>query len=414
MNGQPSAQNTRETGADGDLPGFRNWDNEEHVRELAELWKVDPMTIPHWAPPSHAMQIWRNAELGSIKLLWISATNPAVSLPELARVRSILTKDDLFVVVQDLFLTETGMLADVVLPGAGPEEKTGTLTNADRTVHLCERAVEPPGEARSDLEIFLDYAGRMDFRDRDGEPLIKWNGPESAFEAWKECSRGRPCDYSGMTYEQLRDARGIQWPCTKESPEGTERLYTDAIFNTEPDDSETYGQDLGTGAPNTAEEYRAMRPGGRAFLHAADYEPSPEVPTEARPMQLSTGRTVYHFHTRTRTGRAPELNAAAPDVWVELSSTDAESLGVSAGDRVRVESERGSVEGPARITGIRPGSVFVPFHYGYWDEGAAGPNGAAPRAANEMTITAWDPVSKQPLFKLAAVRVSPAAPPEGG
>jgi ferredoxin-nitrate reductase len=414
MNGQPSAQNTRETGADGDLPGFRNWDNEEHVRELAELWKVDRMTIPHWAPPSHAMQIWRNAELGSIKLLWISATNPAVSLPELARVRSILTKDDLFVVVQDLFLTETGMLADVVLPGAGPEEKTGTLTNADRTVHLCERAVEPPGEARSDLEIFLDYAGRMDFRDRDGEPLIKWNGPESAFEAWKECSRGRPCDYSGMTYEQLRDARGIQWPCTKESPEGTERLYTDAIFNTEPDDSETYGQDLGTGAPNTAEEYRAMRPGGRAFLHAADYEPSPEVPTEARPMQLSTGRTVYHFHTRTRTGRAPELNAAAPDVWVELSSTDAESLGVSAGDRVRVESERGSVEGPARITGIRPGSVFVPFHYGYWDEGAAGPNGAAPRAANEMTITAWDPVSKQPLFKLAAVRVSPAAPPEGG
>jgi ferredoxin-nitrate reductase len=405
MNGQPSAQNTRETGADGDLSGFRNWDNEEHIRELAELWNVDPPTIPAWAPPSHAMQIWRYAELGSIELLWISATNPAVSLPELARIRSILSKDELFVVVQDLFVTETAMLADVVLPGAGSAEKTGTLTNVDRTVHLCERAVEPPGDARPDLDIFLEYARRMDFRDRDGEPLIKWHDPESAFEAWKECSRGRPCDYTGMTYESLRDSLGIQWPCTEESPDGTERLYSDAVFSTDPDYAETFGQELGTGAPNSAEEYRAMMPGGRAILHAAAYEPSPEVPTEERPMQLTTGRTVYHFHTRTRTGRAPELNAAAPEVWVELSAPDAERLGVTAGDTVRVKSARGEVEGPARITDIRPGAVFVPFHYGYWDEDSAAPNDARPRAANEMTITAWDPVSKQPLFKLAAVAV---------
>jgi ferredoxin-nitrate reductase len=405
MNGQPSAQNTRETGADGDLSGFRNWDNEEHIRELAELWNVDPPTIPAWAPPSHAMQIWRYAELGSIELLWISATNPAVSLPELARIRSILSKDELFVVVQDLFMTETAMLADVVLPGAGSAEKTGTLTNVDRTVHLCERAVEPPGDARPDLDIFLEYARRMDFRDRDGEPLIKWHDPESAFEAWKECSRGRPCDYTGMTYESLRDSLGIQWPCTEESPDGTERLYSDAVFSTDPDYAETFGQELGTGAPNSAEEYRAMMPGGRAILHAAAYEPSPEVPTEERPMQLTTGRTVYHFHTRTRTGRAPELNAAAPEVWVELSAPDAERLGVTAGDTVRVKSARGEVEGPARITDIRPGAVFVPFHYGYWDEDSAAPNDARPRAANEMTITAWDPVSKQPLFKLAAVAV---------
>jgi anaerobic selenocysteine-containing dehydrogenase len=293
----------------------------------------------------------------------------------------------------------------VVLPGAGSAEKTGTLTNVDRTVHLCERAVEPPGEARADLDIFLEYARRMDFRDRDGEPLIKWHDPESAFEAWKECSRGRPCDYTGMTYESLRDSRGIQWPCTEDSPDGTERLYSDAVFNTDPDYAETFGQELGTGAPNSAEEYRAMMPGGRAILHAAAYEPSPEVPTDERPMQLTTGRTVYHFHTRTRTGRAPELNAAAPEVWVELSAPDAERLGVTAGDTVRVESARGEVEGPARITGIRPGAIFVPFHYGYWDEDSAAPNGARPRAANEMTITAWDPVSKQPLFKLAAVAV---------
>jgi ferredoxin-nitrate reductase len=218
MNGQPTAQNTRETGADGDLPGFRNWDNEAHVRELAELWNVDPIVIPHWAPPTHAMQIWRYAEQGSIGLLWISATNPAVSLPELPRIRSILGSEDLFVVVQDAFLTETARLADVVLPTAIWGEKTGTFTNADRTVHLSERAVDPPGQARSDLDIFLDYAARMDFRDRDGRPLIGWHDPEGAFEAWKACSKGRPCDYSGLSYERLRDAGASSGPATPSTP----------------------------------------------------------------------------------------------------------------------------------------------------------------------------------------------------
>jgi anaerobic selenocysteine-containing dehydrogenase len=414
MNGQPSAQNTRETGADGDLSGFRNWNNPEHIQELAELWNVDPMTIPHWAPPTHALQIFRAAEQGSIKLLWISATNPAVSLPELARIRAILEREELLVVVQDIFLTETAMLADVVLPGASSAEKTGTLTNVDRTVHLCERAVDPPGEARADLDIFLDYARRMDFRDRDGEPVIRWHDPESAFEAWKECSRGRPCDYSGMSYELLRDSPGIQWPCTEAAPQGTERLYTDGVFNTDPDHAETYGQELGTGATNTETEYRATQPDGRAFLWAADYEPSPEVPDEERPLLLTTGRTVYHFHTRTRTGRAPELQTAAPDVWVEVNPADADRLGVGEGDVLRLENARGTVEAPVRLTEIRPGTVFVPFHYGYWDRGAAEADGGSPRAANELTITAWDPISKQPLFKVAAVRATPAGTRKDG
>ena len=192
MNGQPTAQNNRETGADGDLPGMRNWDNPAHVAQLAELWNVDLATIPHWAPPTHAMQIFRYAEQGSIELLWISATNPAVSLPDLSRIRRILSKSDLFVVVQDLFLTETARLADVVLPAATWGEKVGTFTNADRTVHLSERAVDPPGQARSDLDIFLDYARRMDFRDLDGSPLVTWHDAESAFEAWKACSAWTP------------------------------------------------------------------------------------------------------------------------------------------------------------------------------------------------------------------------------
>jgi ferredoxin-nitrate reductase len=135
MNGQPTAQNTRECGANGDMPAFRNWDNAEHIEELAELWNVERMKIPHWASPTHAMQIWRYAEQGSISFLWISATNPAVSLRELARIREILEREDLFVVVQDIFLTETAQYADVVLPAATWGEKTGSWmdTRGQRT-----------------------------------------------------------------------------------------------------------------------------------------------------------------------------------------------------------------------------------------------------------------------------------------
>ncbi|PWK30175.1 molybdopterin oxidoreductase family protein [Actinoplanes xinjiangensis] len=402
MNGQPSAQNTRETGADGDLPGMRNWDNPQHIQELAELWNVDPAVIPHWSPPTHAMQIWRYAEQGSIELLWISATNPAVSLPDLARIRRILTQPELFVVAQDLYLTETAELADVVLPAATWGEKTGTFTNADRTVHLSEQAVDPPGAARSDLDVFLDYARRMDFRDRDGGPLIGWAGPEEAFEAWKRCSAGRPCDYTGLTYAKLREGSGIPWPCTDDAPDGTERLYGDGRFNTDPDYCETYGQDLSTGAEFTAAQYRAKEPAGRAFLHAADYQPSSEVPSDDYPMLLTTGRTVHQFHTRTKTGRAPELNAAAPDVWVEIHPDDAARHGVTDGDRVTITSPRGGIRVRARTTGIRPGVVFVPFHYGYFDLPG---DRRTPRAANELTATAWDPVSRQPIFKITAVRL---------
>jgi predicted molibdopterin-dependent oxidoreductase YjgC len=404
MNGQPTAQNTRECGANGDMPAFRNWDNVEHIEELAELWNVERMKIPHWASPTHAMQIWRYAEQGSISLLWISATNPAISLPELSRIRSILEQENLFVIVQDLFLTETAQYADVVLPAATWGEKTGTFTNADRTVHLSETAVEPPGEAKSDLEVFLDYARRMDFRDKDGEPLIKWDDPESAFEAWKECSRGRPCDYTGLSYDKLRGGSGVQWPCNDEHPDGTDRLYADGNFNTETDYCETYGRDLLTGAESTAMEHSALAPAGRAFLLAAEYQPPHEQPREEYPFSYTTGRTIYHFHTRTKTARAPQLQKAAPDAWVEIHPSDADDLGVGEGDVVRVESPRGQLEAKARISGIKEGVVFAPFHYGYFDE----PDGR-PRAANELTITEWDPASKQPLYKVGAVRVMKVA-----
>jgi len=399
MNGQPTAQNTRECGTDGDLPGFRNWNNPDHVAQLARLWNVDINVIPHWAPPTHAMQIFRYAEQGSIKLLWISATNPAVSLPHLGRVRAILDKPDLFVVVQDAFMTETAQHADVVLPAALAYEKTGCFTNVDRTVHISHKAVDPPGAARSDLAIWLDFARRMDLRDKDGQPLITWADAEGAFDAWRECSRGRPCDYSAMTYARLSEGSGMQWPCTDDQPDGVEHLYADGVFNTAADECEDYGHNLSTGAARTPQEYRANDPAGKAFLHAAEYEPPHEAPDAEYPFWLTTGRLVYHFHTRTKTARSAALNAAAPDAFVEINPADAAALDIREGDLLRVESRRGYLEAPARLAGIREGLVFVPFHYGDWDAPQSH------RAANEVTLSEWDPVSKQPHFKYAAVKV---------
>ena len=402
MNGQPTAQNTRECGADGDLAGFRNWANDAHVAELAKVWNVEQEDIPHYTPPTHAMQIMRYVEDGSIRLLYVTGTNPAVSMPELARMRSLLSQDRLFLVVQDIFLTETAQLADVVLPAATWGEKTGTFTNVDRTVHLSEKAVEPPGEARPDLDILIDYARRLDLRDKDGGPLVPWSSPEEAFEAWKECSRSRLCDYTGMSYDKLRGPSGVQWPCNDEHPDGTERLYVDGAFWAAPDQCESYGKDLVTGAPVEPTEYKALNPDGKAVIKAGEYLPPHELPSESYPFQLITGRTLYHFHTRTKTGRAPQLQAAAPEVWVEASTADAAREGWDEGDLLRIATPRGEVTARLRISGIRERVLFLPFHYGYWDT----PGGHAPekegRAANELTLTDWDPASKQPIFKTAA------------
>ncbi|MFI7674194.1 molybdopterin oxidoreductase family protein [Actinophytocola sp. NPDC049390] len=409
MNGQPTAENTRECGADGDLTGFRNWANDAHVAELAELWNLEVNQIPHYSSPTHLMQMLRYAENGTMRFLWVSATNPAVSLPELSRVRSILEQDRLFLVVQDAFLTETAALADVVLPAAMWGEKIGTFTNTDRTVHLSEKAVDPPGDAWADLDIFLDYARRMDFRDKDGAPFPAWHDAESAFEAWKRASAGRPCDYTGLSYDLLRARGGIQWPCNEENPDGTERLYTDGKFFADPDYCESYGRDLVTGAPAEPTEYRAKNPDGKALIRAAEYVPPHEPPGDEFPFALITGRTIYHLHTRTKTGRAPQLRDAAPDVWVEMSPADASAKGIGEGDVAELTTPRGTVRARVRISDIRDGVLFLPFHYGYWDAAGAKKD----RAANELTITDWDPVSKQPLFKTAAAAIHRVAAAQG-
>ncbi|KAE8137849.1 hypothetical protein BDV38DRAFT_271133 [Aspergillus pseudotamarii] len=381
MNGQPTAQNNREAGCDGEYPGFRNFQNPKHMQEIADHWNM----------------------------FWVSGTNPLVSLPNLHRVRDLFTKPDLFLVVQDIFPTETTAVADVVLPAAQWAEKTGCFTNADQNMHLSQKAVEPPGEAKADLDIFLDFGRRMDFENKHGGPLIPYTTPEEVFDAWKGMSYGRPCDCSELTYEKLTGGSGIQWPCTKEYPNGKERLFTDGKFFTDPDYCEDFGHDLETGAPCTRAQYQAMNPAGRAILKAAHHKAPLEAPDDQFPLLLSTGRNVFHFHTRTKTGRARRLQQADPQPFVRISEADAKDLYLSEGEMVVVRSRRGSVELPVRIGEINEGHVLIPFHFGYFDS-----KDLRARAANELTVDEWDPVSKQPMFKSGAVRIEKCIQKEGG
>src|SRR3546814_573981 len=264
----------------------------------------------------------------------------------------------------------TTAIADVVLPAAIWGEKEGTYTNSERRVSRARAAVAPPGSAKADFDIFLAIAQRWGCRD---EVFPGWRSPVDAFDEWRLVSAGRPCDYSGITYERIDAAGGVQWPCSADDPTiplgGTPRLYTDLRFN---------------------------RPDARAALRSVTRQPLREEPGPSYPLLLNTGRTVEHWHTRTKTGRVPVLEALAPEAWLELHPEDASDLGVQSGDLVRVSSSRGEVDRlRARVTSIvRRGEVFIPFH---WDE----------RCANRLTADEFDPISREPNSKQCAVRVEP-------
>ena len=267
------------------------------------------------------------------------------------------------------------------------------MTNAERSVNLLLKAVEPPGEARSDLDVFVDVGNRLGLVDRDGAPLVSFRDSRAAFDEWRLVSRGRPCDYSGMTYELILEMGAVRWPCNEAHPRGSERLYEDYRFWTGIDECESYGADFLTGNKHTRSEYERFDPKGKAFLRAAEWRRPPNPPSEAYPFVLSTGRVVYHFHTRTKTGRSAALNQRAPHAYVEIHPDDAARLGVILGDVVEIDSERGRWEGPAMVVDtVRPGELFVPFHYGSGNE-----------SANQHTTYARDPISQQPQFKSSPV-----------
>lgn len=207
MAGQPSAMSNRETGAGGSYPGYRNPHNDSQMRDLCEKWNIDFETFTPEVPKD-ILTMMEAAERGEIEFMWVMGTNPLVSLPDQNRSERIMKR--MFMVVQDPFIdTETVSLADIYLPASMWGEKLGCVTNADRSVNLLMKAVDPPGEARSDFDIFVEVAGRLGFKDKDGAPLIPFQEPREAFEEWRMISKGRPCDYSGMSYELILEMGAV-------------------------------------------------------------------------------------------------------------------------------------------------------------------------------------------------------------
>jgi assimilatory nitrate reductase catalytic subunit len=355
---------TREAGGTSTLPGYRGFDNHCDRTDIARLWGVPVDRLPTDRGRAYPDIIDGIAD-GVIKGLWIIATNPPVSYPNRRRLEDALARLELLV-VQDGFETPTTTLADIVLPAAIWGEKDGTYTNSERRVSRVRKAIDPPGQARADFAIFLDVAEGFGLRD---ELFGAWQGPADAFDEWRRVSAGRLCDYSGISWDRIDLAGGVQWPCPTGTPElaGTARLYQDGHFPT---------------------------PSGRAQLWPVERAELSDAPDDEYPFVLNTGRTVEHWHTRTKTGRVEILDRLAPEGWVEINPADAATLGVHSGNRVTVESRRGRITGlPVRVTGIvRAGEVFVPFHY---DE----------LCANRLTLDQFDPISREPNYKQAAVRI---------
>jgi assimilatory nitrate reductase catalytic subunit len=368
ITGQCNAMGTRESGFTSGLPGYRKFDSDKDRKDLATLWGIAADRIPTARGLAYP-DIIEAALDRRVRALWIIATNPIVSFPNLGALRQALGGLE-FLVVQDGYEpTPTSEYADLVLPAAIWGEKDGTYTNSERRVSKVNRAVDPPGEAHADFDIFLSLADHLGVRD---ELFPGWTTPGDAFDEWRQVSAGRLCDYSGITYDALEEHGGVQWPfpAGAENPAATRRLYA-------------------FGGYQTAD--------GKANLIPTAWEPFPEQPTPEYPLVLNTGRTVEHWHTRTKTGVVPILERLSPNAWVEMNPRDARGLQLTPQDTVDVVSRRGRIRNvELRLTEtVAPGQIFVPFHY-------------AEANANQVTQSEFDPYSREPNYKQSAVRVERA------
>ncbi|MET9823706.1 molybdopterin oxidoreductase family protein [Streptomyces sp. NPDC006349] len=408
LTGQGNGQGGREHGQKADqLPGYRRLTDPAARRHVAEVWGVDPDSLP--GPGRSAYELL-DALGTDVRSLLVMGSNPVVSAPRAAHVEGRLRSLD-FLAVCDVVLSETAELADVVLPVTQWAEETGTTTNLEGRVLLRRRAITPPDGVRGDLEVLHGLAGRLGVE--KGFPV----DPEEVFEELRRASAGGPADYSGIDYRRLAREDGVFWPCPAPPADGgtPPRPGTPAP----PADDETTARP-GTpprpadhetaphpGTPRPADHETAPHPGtprlfldrfatddGRARFVPVAHRPSAEEPDDAYPVLLTTGRVVAQYQSGAQTRRVAELNAAAPGPFVQLHPRLAARLGAAEGDPLAVVSRRGRAVAPARITpGIRPDTVFMPFHWP--GEGRA----------NTLTNPALDPVSRMPEFKVCAVRV---------
>lgn len=384
ITGQGNGQGGREHGQKADqLPGARDIENPEHRKHIAAIWGIREEELPHAGVDCY--ELLRKVETGEIRGLLCWSFNPFVSLPDSDFVRRMLEKLEFFVCI-DFFLSETCRFADVILPGSQHEEDEGTVCSTEGRVIKINKAVDPPGDAKPDWRILQDIAQAL-----GREHGFTFENPRAIFEELRRASAGGIADYSGITYEKIESRYGVFWPCPATDRDGklidhpgTPRLFEPGSWN-----------------PVAKGAGPFYFPDGKAHFNVAPYSPPTEDVDADYPVILTTGRTVNMFLSGNQTRRIGPLVDQYPDPLLELHPMLAQKHGIVDKDWVTVESRRGALTVQCQVvTTIRPDVVFVPYHWG----------GA--KSVNRVTISAQDPISKIPEYKVCAVRICKAEEPE--
>ena len=365
ITGQGNGQGGREHGQKADqLPGYRRIDNSEHRAHVAGVWGVAPETLPGVGRSAYEL-IDSLGQEGGVRALLVMASNLAVSAPRALHVQERLRSLD-FLCVSDIFLSETALMADVVLPIAQWAEESGTMTNLEGRVIHRKQAKPRPENVSTDAAIVSALAARL-----GAGQYFPTDDPAAIFDELRRASAGGVADYSGITYARVDAEDGVFWPCPSETHPGTPRLFQDTFAHE----------------------------GGRAKFHAVHHRGAAEEPDDEFPLYLTTGRVMAQYQSGTQTRRIAALNSLAPDAFAEMHPALAKRFGLTDGDAATLTTRRGSITVNARLTpAIRQDTVFVPFHWG----------GSA--CANILTNPALDPVSKMPEFKVCAVRLERTHP----
>jgi nitrate reductase NapA len=372
------------------LPYGRAVANEKDRAEMEKFWGVPAGRIQP-KPGLTAMEMFKSVNSGGTRCLWVACTNPGQSLPNVDPYRKGMAAADSFLVVSEAYHpTRTSELADLVLPAALWVEKDGTYGQSERRYQYVEKAVNPPGEARPDLTVMIDFANRLLAKMGRGEEAKRLFAYKNSEEVWNEirlCSKGTAYDFMGMTRARMKKAHGLQWPCPTESHPGTVRRYTseyDVLVKQQ--DPKAEGISF----------YSAKADNNRVTIWLRPHKGPAEPPDAEYPFVLTTGRQIEHWHTGTMTLKVPELKRSAPDAYVEINPRDAAKVGVKNKDKVKVTSRRGSITLEAKVVDVpRDGLVFMPMHY-------------PDRMINSLTTDAYDAMSKQPEFKICAVKLEKA------
>lgn len=376
ITGQANGQGGREHGQKCDqLPGGRDMANPEHRAQIARIWNIAAEDLP--GPGVDAYEIFRKIDRGEIRGLLSICFNPVVSLPDNAFIARMLEKLDFYVAI-DFFLNDSARYADVVLPGSLQEEDEGTVTQIEGRVIRIKQAVDPPGDARQDWRIIQDLAVAL------GRPHgFTFTQPREIFDELRRASQGGIADYSGITYEKMERQFGVFWPCPSDDHPGTPRLFEQGSYNSVARGSGPF-----------------YFPDGKARFHQADYTPPQEDIDAEYPIILTTGRVVSQFLSGTQTRRIGPLVDQYPEPRLELHPRLAAMLQIEDGDWTTVTSRRGHMTLRAMVVkSIRPDTVFVPYHW------------AGPLSINQLTISAQDPISRIPEYKVCAVQVAKASKP---